>query len=174
MFSKRYCSTRVTGPRFSLDLYKPRRYSCLFYAFPLLVLGGDITLGPMEIEKLFVFGIVVIELEKSLGNFVDDGFVQPAADCPHVIHERRRRPEYNHLIDIDFLRTDQLVPYQIVQGSGTDSPGLYPSCGGIVRSAEAELREVLLRVDSRFKQIIARHQVARSRADTSERKGLPL
>src|SRR5215470_1400181 len=144
-----------------INLYKTCDDRSLFDAFPLFIFGGDIAFGLMEIEEFFVSRIIVIDFEKSRGNFLNDTLVESTANCPYVIHERRRRPKDNHFVGVDFLRANQFIPHQKVEGSGIKSPGLYPGGGGVMGSAKAEVRKVLLRVDSSFEQIKTRHQMPR-------------
>src|SRR5262249_60620245 len=112
-----------------INLYKTCDDRSLFDAFPLFIFGGDIAFGPMEIEEFFVFRIIVIEFEKGLGNFLNDTLVQSTANCPYVIHERRRRPKDNHFVGVDFLRANKFFQHKKVEGSGMKFPVPYQGWG---------------------------------------------
>src|SRR5262249_41580530 len=71
--------------------------------FPLFVLGGNITFGPVQIEEFPVLAILIVQLEKSLRNLFDQTFVETSAYRPYVIYVRRCSPEDHDLFRVHLL-----------------------------------------------------------------------
>ena len=91
-----------------------------------------------------MFRVLRVELEESVGQLLHQCRIEVTAHRPVVVEVGRRRREDPHLVGVDLLRLDQLVPHRGIEYAGLGLAGRNESDGSVMRTGEGDVLEVFL------------------------------